>query len=424
MDDEENKNDSSKVDTEILSIIEEGFPEEGRLISIRPSSDKGGIKNSTNFFRNLYKVETEYLDFWNGKKNTSDVCGMEIWYQNEKIKFNFFVPNEKKEEKYRKHLNSQFEGSTETKMDIYERDESTGEFEQKEIEKFIEVNEGDFMTGSRFYLKHHFFEPVRSKKGVDKFGKDDPYKQIFSELDSKDGTRAVIQVLYRPADKDWTETPNKNVREHADKLKNKKITKSKLFGLVKREVEDPNKAPVKFIKRQEGSRAYHVNIRFIMVSDDKEQLDKDANNLNHIFKVTYEEDNGQTFDPRPAEDMEELKELLSDVVSRKGRTMQQLSGFRDSIRESMNSKPFLNYFVDDYINKNRMIMTIPELAGVSHMPSVDMGSIVWSDSEIGGTLPGNAERHKPLTDEEKLIMKTELKRSKKKFYNNIGDNNE
>lgn len=423
MEEDKDKHDSTKIDSEMLSMIEENFPEEGKLISIRPSSNKGGISNSTNFFRNLYKVESEYLGFMDGKKNNSDVCGMEIWYQNEKISFNFFVPNEDKEEKYRKHLNRQFEGSTETKMDTYERDEKTGEFKQREMEKFIDVNENDFITGSRFYLEDHFFEPVRSKKGVDSF-EEDPYKQIFSELDSKDGTRAIIQVLYRPADKDWTETATRDVREYADELKNKTVTKKKYFGLVSETVDDPNTAPTKFIKRQEGSRAYHVNVRFILVSDEKEKADTNAQNLNHIFRVTYEEDNGQTFDPRPAKDIDELKELLDDVVSRKEYTMQQLSGFRDAVKEYMNNKPLLSYFVDEDITKNRMIMTIPELAGVAHMPSIDMGSIVWSDSDIGGTLPGNAERHQPLSEEEKLVMKTELERAERKFEKSLGDKND
>lgn len=390
-----------EVDEDIIDITIQSFPEEASLLQVKPPKNSG-IRETKEFLENgVFDKRTDNGD------NVSPVCGLEFFYQGESFNTYFYVPNTKMEQKYRRQINSYFEGAgIDAKGDQYVRNTETNEFEKNEITKFIPTEKGEYITGARFFLKDHFFRPVRSNKGVRTFDSD-PYKPIFNEIDSRDGTKAVLQILYKPAKKDWTHTNITNVSEHAEKLRESNKTEERLGGLISKEKELPNKIKKtsRFIEEQEEERAYHVNVRLIIISDEKENLKSRAREIDSIIESTFKEKNGQTFDPRGVENIEEMKNLLTDVVKRKEYTMNQLNGIKGFIKEILYNLPITGKYVKD-IYKNRMIMTSPELAGIAHIPNsnkIKEDQVNWASSQIGGSLPSAAQSFKPLNEKEKEV---------------------
>lgn len=382
-----------EVDEDIKQNILNDFPEEGKLLSVRPPGDKTTIHEMERLFTTLHTLKME-SSFLGGVENNSDTCGLEIWYDKEQFEFVFYVPNKEQERHYRKQLVGHFD-----EIGI-----------QKKVDNsFLPIEEGDYIAGGRFHLNHHYFEPVNHND----FTHSDAYKPILSEMDSRDDTRAMMQILYKPARSNWTKTSFNSVSEYADTIEDGYKWGSK-FGIpVKQGYSEKYKEVAKDIRDQEDSLAYHVNIRLMFVSSsDDSKLEQQARNVEHQIAREYRRQNGQTFDIQPAQSKDEMLELIDLMSNRKEHTMDRATGLSVYLRTLLKKLPIIGRFISE-IYKTRMIMTIPELAAVCHLSNPDMlETIVGSDDVYqSANIPEKATRHEEMTKEERIQA-------------NRGDNNE
>lgn len=372
-----------EVDREVESSNLDSFPEEGKLLSVKPTRDVS-MSEMERLFKTLHTIKTE-TQLFKGTRNASEACGLEIWYEKGKFEFVFYVPNKEQERHYRKQIVGHFDN-----ISIQEKVDS----------KFLSINEGDYISGGRFHLNNHFFEPINH----DGFTHSDPYKPILSEIDSRDDKKAMLQILYKPAMDDWTETPFNNVSEYAEKRKNGTKTVKK-FGLfpVQKEFSQEDKDVAKAIEKQKSDLGFHVNIRLLLVSpSDGEKLEQEARNVEHQISREYRRKNGQTFDIQPASNKEELIDIVDLMSNRKEHTMNKAEGRKIYIKTILNKIPIVGRFIND-IYKTRMIMTVPELVSVCHLPKPDLlETIVGSDDVIkSGSVPEGATKHDEVSENEK-----------------------
>jgi hypothetical protein len=369
---------SIEIDEDVIQEMETDFPEGAKLLSITPSRSSS-MNKMEELLHTLHTVKTS-SKFLRGTRNVSETCGLEIWYNGEKFEFVFFVPNEEQERHYRKQLVGHFD-------DIG--------IEEKVEDEFLPFEKGEYITGARFHLKNHFFEPVEHSS----FTHSDPYQPILSEIDSRDGTRAMIQILFKPARSGWTSTFDKSVSSYAEEIRNGQRWTTK-FGIpMKEDYPSSYKKVADAIESQNGKPAFHVNIRFMIGSGDKEKLEEQARNVEHQYEKEFERINGQTFDPQPIGEKSKLIEVLDLMSGRREHTMKPLKGVRMGIREKLQKVPWIGRLYSD-IDKTRMIMTIPELAAACHLPDPGMlDTIDGAGDELQtGTIPEGAADYEPVSE--------------------------
>jgi len=349
--------------------------ENSNMIKVRPPKQNDGVDASINLLRSLHNVKREKQGL-TGEKNISEVSGMEFWYDKEELQFLYYVPNDEIENDFRRQIDGYFKGS---------RIES-------ERDRFITVNEGDYISGADVWLSNHYFEPIRNKEGVEEW--DDPYQMLFNGIDTRDATRTFIQILFKPAEEEWTRTPFMKVDDYAEDFQAEK-TDSSLGGLIST-TRDATQQEVDYaskITQQAGRPAFYVNIRFVIVSQNEEETIRQAENVERLFNVGYREVSGQTLEANPAKTEDELSELIRKMAAREATNMQQPSGYLEHWKHAN--------FAD---HRKRMIMTLTEVAGITHFPTskeVESNAISWTDTPVEGSLPHNAQRFVRLTREER-----------------------
>lgn len=353
------------------------------LLFLRPSQNNGGIEQSQELMKVAFFTEDEQKDFFK-RYNISDVCGFEIWYQDGDIEFYWYVPNDDADLRYRRFLNSAYQkgeiGST--------------------MDKFVEVRDDDYMTGAQYYLKNHYFEPVKNHRQKDFTN---IYKNLLSEINTKDDTRVVMQVLFKPAEDDWCDLYSTSVEDVANAMDADKQVETKLFGLIKneRELSSAEKKIPKLIKQQRDENGYYVNFRVCVLGSDQHRIEQEMSEIDNIIKLTFESPSGQNFVPK-RDGKRELNKLLEDMMLRRPDHMNQPKRPRD----------YLEYRLSD-VYKN-IIMTATELASIAHIPNskeVDISGIRWSVIEIDGSLPTGSVNFEMPDETEQQETVEELQKS-------------
>lgn len=387
-----------KIRDEQREILENPFQdikgkdsEKGRVLKVKPPRSNSGLQKSINFIKRLHTLEMKE------RKNVSPVSSFEIWYNNNNLSFNIYVPNEEVEIHTRKQLASFFEGvEIETNLD-----------------KFIDIEDRDYMTGCRGKLSNHYFEPVKSKLGFRSY-EEDPYLSILGEIDSKDNTNVLFQTLIKPATDDWCSTPSDDVRNYADRfLGNKEISK---FGGIYKYKNKPDKDESEYgesIKQQEKSLGFHVDVRCIFFGD-KYSIKTESKQLENIMELEFQEITGQTLELDPVKNVEDINNLLEDMVYRKSDSLKEYMGFNDYFKEKISNTPILNvlFGYEDFMKK-RIMMTPNELGGLFHLPmesDVSTDSIEWAEFSFSGE---QSEGFEEFSEEEK-----------KEYVNNENDGKE
>ena len=349
--------------------------EDARLIKIRPPEQNNGIDASTDLLRSFHDFREEQGLLHN--KNVSDTTGFELWYDHEELQFMYFTPSREREEHYRRQLDGHFRGCK--IEDVRHR--------------FLDVDAGEYVTGGEVWLRNHFFEPIRSPNGgVEEWN--DPYLLLFSELDTRDETRTILQLLFRPAEPDWTRTTWENVDDYSAGMRDKR-TSSRFFGLIKNQ-RDPTANETEYadtITRQAGRPAFYVNLRYIVVSPTSDKAVEHADNVATRLRLGYQEISGQTLDTSPCKSSDEVAELIRKVAAREPSYMPRKRGVWEDWKFAKFGDP-----------TKKMIMTLPEIAGLTHFPkakNVGLDAITWTDMPVDGSLPHNAKRFDRLDDDER-----------------------
>lgn len=356
---------------------------EAELLFLHPPKNNSGVSQTEQLLKNAFWTLDEDSDFFK-RYNTSDVCGFEIWYDNGEIEFFWYAPNQQQGKHYRRHLNTRY---------------SDGQLGES-LEKFPDVEEKDYFTGSQYYLKNHYFEPVNHHDSPLDFS--NIYEDLLSEIDTKDDSRVIIQVLFKPAEDDWTEIHSKTVDDVAEELDFDSKTESRLFGLISKEYQpssEEKKVPG-MIRDQKDQKGYYVNFRVGILGSDKERIEREMGEVDDIINVSFEAASGQNFVPKRNSE-EELQELLEDMVARRPDHMCQPKTPRDYLQHRLSG-----------VYKH-IIMTATELSSIAHIPSaseVEIDGIKWSLVNADGSLPQSSMDFEEPDEEEKNKIKEELSR--------------
>lgn len=373
-----------EVDEEIskaTNTVAENMGDESVLLKVSPPKEGNeGMDTAKSFLDSVHFLEMN-RHFLISKKNVSPTCGMEIWYENSATKFMFHVPNETLAQEYRQQLSGYYDG-----CEIAEQTPNEGMF----IRTDPEANES--IAVSDIYLKKHYFSPLSSPTSEDNELDTDPFKRLISEIDSKDDTRVVFQVLYKPTPYNWTELQHTTLETYAERVKNKGGYKTRYWGLKVDRVDDPGiwESTASEIKSRLNKPAFNVDMRMCVVTtgQTQEKANKKAksrysaimNQLQHL----YETESGQKPVSRRYTVNKErnAKETLINIIKRQPSDMDQPKRIHEFIWERITP------------DVSTMVMTSGELSGFVHLPSPDAissDSISWNDEMVAGNVPSDVD---------------------------------
>lgn len=309
-------------------------------------------------------------------KNNSETYGMEIWYENESVNFYLTVPDEVEEDHFRRQISGRFSGSDIDR--VIERED-----------KFLKGEEGEYIGATKLGLKRHFFEPLRHPLSDGDDMEDDPYQTLLPEIDTKDGARAMVQVLFRPAREKWTKLHFMDVDYYANRLDEDGITNSRLFGFGGDRVQSDDAAAsvAMRIRQQEKKPAFHVDVRIVVIADSEKRVQHQLNTITTLYEQVYRTEIGQSLVPYG-----NTRSIIPQLLRRESDTLKMPTGIR-------------NYFKFNFRrNCKYVILTIPELTGLVHFPvgsEINVDGITWNDSVVKGTLPPNAPKYQPVPETER-----------------------
>lgn len=352
--------------------------ENNTLLQFKPPKSNMGLAEEKDLFETFHLYESEDTPFKH--INKSPVCGYEIWIEPDSIDFTFYTSDTETDTHYRKQLITHYNGC---------------ELEPRDKE-FIETEQGNYASAIRFQLNHHYFEPVKTKKSSDGFI-NNPYKSIFGELTLDRGMNAIIQFMFKPAEKDWTALNNKDVEDHAEDVLERSKYKSSLFGLrTKKKDSAPSniKSEAKKIRNQEGQKGFYMDIRIALVGPNKKDVEDQMKQIINLYDKYFTSPSGQSLHPYGYKDPKKQEKILLDMIQRNPQYM----------RQPKHPKSFIH---EEYINDNfdTLIMSIDELTALAPIPFEKefhmIDQIKWADKPLSGTVTGISEEWTPLTEEER-----------------------
>lgn len=354
-----------QIDSTLKEHIGSNRPR-GILIQVRPYPKNESIKGSQELLRIIYNTFDKAVF---SMFNTSKVSTFEIWYNDGQVNIYYYLEKREDRQRFLKQLGAFFPGA-----------------EVKTVaHHFPEVEEGEWISGSRFHLRNHYFEPIRHPGGSSGM-QHDPYKNIINDLTAKADTRAVIQVAMRPTAGDWTSTYTRDVADYGEKIKSKeKVTTLEGLTMKEKEVSPPQhvRSAASDIISQKGKPGFYVNLRMISIGPSKEQAISQAKSIGRIYEQTHEEVTGQSLSPKP-QIRGEIPALINDVCERRGKNMN-----RPKNPITILSKKLSRLLRGSY---KTMIMTMPEVAALAHIPdeSINNNMINWNRTNISGVIPAEA----------------------------------
>lgn len=339
------------VDEELMEELEQAEPD-GRLLRVSPFPENDGIQASEELYQSLHNLKTK----WMGLKNVSNPEAFEVWFFDGTVQFFFYVPDEEAEMKFRRQIDAEYPEAKIT--------------DQPLMHPAIEV--GDHIAGADLTLKQSQYYPIKSSRGVKDFIHD-PYRTITSEMVNRDENRVMIQVVFKPAGNGWAKSGflpwSSGVDEISARLK-ETTEESGMFSVTERKPTKEERDLADVIATQKGLPAYHINLRVMAVSPDAQKASSNVWSIAKQFEQSYREAGEQQFVQHPLGG--------SDLIS------------------------FAKSFIGrEYYNQG-MILTIPELAALAHIPneSIETPAVDWNFTQSGARIPADAEQFSELDTEE------------------------
>lgn len=344
--------------TEVTPEVRNGFHEalgEGAVLRVKPYKENAGIKGSEEFFQNVY----EKIPRWWGWVNDSRVESFEIWFDEGDVTFQYYLPDREDDQRlkeYRSGIDAEYSDSVVSEVDGL----------------FPAISTDDYIAGAEFNLNLSKYYPLRSPDGVYEFVFD-PYRALTSSMTDNTKHRSVVQFVYKPALDAWTHggtggwvnpwaSSVKSVSEHI-----------KEGSFEQKAIEDEHHEPsreerrfAEYVAEQEDRPAYHLNVRVLTISPDGERAEQNARTIASKITNEYSEVKGQKLLARPLRGEENVR-LAERMIRR------------------------------DLVDRD-IIVTIPELASLAHVPNetIENDYVSW----IEGTQPGSVPSEAPRFNEE------------------------
>lgn len=337
-------------------------PDGGQLLEIKPYKEsERGMRDNIEMYKSFHNRSD-----WHGF-NASPTNSFEIWFDGENVRFFMYVGDESTLDRSISHITSNFPSAR-----ITLPPESHSEVMLPDISDY------KYVAGAHLDLAMHFFSPIRNPQGVEEFHA--PYRNIIADMTNSEDVTEVIQILFRPAGTGWTSSYWADAGEFAEDVS-----------------EGPPgelDAAAKNIKSQIGQPGFYIDVRVLCFGNDKDAVLRQRDHIGKGFNQYYREYTGQTFVPQPRQGYE-LQRLCNEVIAREGRHM-DWPGLRH-LRRMRNGK-----------TSETIIMTIPELAGLSHIPNqdhIDNSAIDWVRLDSSNRLPAQAPKYE---DNKRSINKDDV----------------
>lgn len=340
----------------------------GQLFEIRPYVDSPQtIEDNIEMFKAFH--ETQYSGF-PFKRNKSPTNAFEVWFDGDNIRLMMYIGDRYATKRAIRHVSSNFPSAS-----IELPDEVSGT-------AFLNIEEDDHVAAANFKLKMHTYAPIRNPRGVEQWT--EPYRNIIADMTDEREVREVIQILFKPVKPGWTSSFFNDVSAYADDWAEKR-TVERLGGLEQDEspaAEEALKAQSN-IKSQLDQPGFYINIRVITASKNPHAAEDQCKEISRSVRDYYREWTGQQ--PVPVyQSGYDIQRQLYDMVSRQG---QHMHWPYNPMTWRKRKKTGLY---------ETLIMTIPELAGLAHIPngtSLNTEAIEWERLDSSNSLPANAPRY-------------------------------
>lgn len=370
--------DALKVSPKIARGFDEGPAEDDIVFGVTLPENSDGLEGSMDLFTAFHRPDSDSNKRGLFGRGSDTACSLEIWYENEELKFVFYLPSEREDEYYRRQLAGHYRGiSLDEKVD--------------RSEKFISLDDGDYVAATRLKLRKHYFEPIGNPITGDGEVDQDPYQTILNEADTKDDDmKMVIQFLYKPAPEGWTSYFGSSAESYAEALEETGTSNPRMFGFRTDTVEntDARRTGASNIRARVNKMGYHINARVLVASPDKDEVERHLNSLTSLFETTYMSPTKQTLIADPPISR---RHLLRQMITRTPQRMKVPSGPTGLLSTLWRGA------------SDRMILTIPEFSGVVHLPSsndITVDGLNWTDTPVKGTLPPESRTFEPVTPAE------------------------
>jgi len=231
------------------------------------------------------------------------------------------------------------------------------------------IDPDEYVAGAWLEMEKLPYYPIRHHNS-DEWATD-PYGEITSEMLSLDDSTVVTQVVFRPAKQSWTDGDrfkHNSVDDLAHALR--QGTSVGWLDPQTRPASQKDKQAAKTIEQQRGQQAFHVNIRVLAASTDKNEAEARARGVAGMFRKYYNAMTEQGLDDTPVWHRKESK---------------RASQLRQHVAR----------MADREWTDRRMIMTVDELAGVAHIPNneIETPNIDWRYTQRGDRVPADTDQY-------------------------------
>ena len=328
----------------------------GELLEITPYKDNDGIEAGANLLQALHDVRIR------DGQNTSDAHAFEIWFNRGQFTFRMYAANERASDRFQRRTTNTYTNSEVVPLESGEA--------------FPQLRLDDHVAGSFLDLERHTFLPIRHHN-AEGFDHGDPYSDIMGEMLTLDDSVVVVQVVFKPAAKDWTDNgPNgESVGDVAEGLRSGEVVgfSDPLFWLGLRELEDRDSSSkdqeaAKIVEQQRGEQGFHVNVRVLAASPEPQEARERARGVASMFAKYYNASSEQGLDHHPVKTTE-MQGLLADMIERR------------------------------WEDERNMILSIDEVAGLAHIPNgeIEVPQIPWKTTQTGSQIAADAKKDEANT---------------------------
>jgi len=329
----------------------------GELLEIHPYKDNDGIEAGANLLQALHDVRIR------DSENASDAHAFEIWFDRGQFTFRLYAANERASERFQRRTTNTYTNSEVIPL--------------SEGKAFPSLRPGDHVAGSFLAEERHTFLPIRHHN-AEGFEHGDPYSDIMGEMLTLDDSVVVVQVVFKPAAKDWTQNgpDGESVADIATDLRNGSVAgfKDPLFWLGIRELDErkasrKDKEAANIVEDQRGEQGFHVNVRVLAASPQPREARERARGVASMFAKYYNATTEQGLDHHPVDASDEtMQGLLADLFERRW-------------------------------HDRKMILSIDEVAGLAHIPNgeIEVPQIPWKTTQTGSQIAAEAGKHESET---------------------------
>ncbi|WP_210408992.1 hypothetical protein [Halorhabdus rudnickae] len=362
---EETGLETIQADADLFTDLQEHLPDQP-LIRLRPHEDNPGLSNAKGLIRSLYHYRKDGYG-----RNDSPINSFEIWFDEGEVRFYFHPDTREMKNSGKKHFEDQYPG---TRM-------------VEEQDPFPEINEGDYIAAAEMTLSNHFARPLKTVEGPQSFDRD-PHGSLTSEMVVEnerttagervkgEKVKMVVQVVFQPISRSWSRGGlfGTNLNDYADDLKKPKQKGDSMSQFMRavvglepamREPTQKMRKSARMISELKGEPAFLTDIRIIGISP------YDEISRQHVGGVVEEFEN---FNNPVTEQTLQMRRLNEEEIQ----TTLEMAAARDLPSSTLGK-----------ISAMKDVLTVPELAGIVHIPNKDIHTpnVDWTKMEKGSGVP-------------------------------------